>query len=89
MATDMDIDMDFDVGLMEEDVTGPGIEIMHESEASVSSSLLFLYIDLTLLTKPFSSNQLRLDPTITQKTPFSPALKRYIFVDWTILQLRT
>jgi hypothetical protein len=39
MAADMDIDMDLDVGLMDEEGAAPEMETMPEIEATVSSTL--------------------------------------------------
>jgi hypothetical protein len=37
MATDMDIDMDLDVGLMDEEAAPPEMEILPEAEITVST----------------------------------------------------
>ena len=54
MATDMDIDMDLDVGLMDEEAAPPEMEILPEAEVTVStlsSPPLHRGSNLTLLCK--------------------------------------
>jgi len=42
MAADMDIDMDLDIGLVEEDYAIPEVEIIPDVELSVSLGISFL-----------------------------------------------
>ena len=89
MAADMDIDMDLDVGIMEEEATAPGIEIMPEIEATVSSVLVFLsscatQADLPLTRLLNNGQTLQVLTMSLEKTLSSPALKRFTSVAWTI-----
>jgi hypothetical protein len=87
---DMDIDMDLDLGLMDEEATGPEMEIIPEIQAPVSSLQAFLFIFAAqadvprtrLLNNSLTQVVLTIHP---KKTLFDPTHRRFTSAGWTIL----